>query len=61
MGKIGVNHCSQCGGTGKIFNNVPGSMLLRTKMVIVVQQPYPEDCNICNGTGHIVFVLEEET
>lgn len=61
MDKIGVSHCRKCGGTGKVFDNVPGSALLKSKMIHPEEtyQPYGKECDVCTGTGHMVFELEE--
>ena len=57
VGKL-VTHCLRCGGTGKIFNNVPGSVLIKARMMHpmeVVPQPMAEECPSCEGTGHIIY------
>lgn len=58
--RLRITHFSQCGGSGKVFNNVPGSVLMKTNLVHpeLIQQPYSQVCGICNGTGHLVHLSE---
>ena len=58
--RIGTVHCERCGGTGKIFNSVPGSLMTSTRMLFTMAEPVMEDCETCQGTGHLLFNLEEE-
>ena len=55
-----ILHCFQCGGTGRIYNNVPGSAFERsTKTHILGEgQCMSVACSLCNGTGHIVNEVE---
>lgn len=56
--EIFVRHCFKCGGTGLIFNEVPGSMLIRPAPPLImppnIYQPKSEKCSNCKGTGHIL-------
>ncbi len=56
--KILIRHCYKCGGTGKIFNEVPGSMLIKPAPPVMMPPntytPKSETCTNCKGTGHVV-------
>ena len=59
---IRIDHCQQCGGTGRIYNNVPGNIVERRPHRSPSDHTftYPQTCIACHGTGHIIYEVDPQ-